>query len=56
MGKETLDWLARQAGRWAEEDPSPENRAQVVGVIDVTEPMVTKKAQEGDQKSGEFEF
>jgi len=51
-----MDWLVRQAGRWAEEDPSPENRAQVVGVIDVTEPMVTKKAHEGDQKSGEFEF
>ena len=40
MGKETVDWLARQAGRWAEEDPSPENRAQVNGVVEALEAMI----------------
>ena len=35
--KPHLEWLVRQACRWCEEDPSPENRAQVNGVVEAIE-------------------
>ena len=54
--RETMCWLANQAGRWAKDDPSPENKAQVTGIIDAIETMVTRKAQEDDPKQGEFKF
>lgn len=40
MGRKTMDWLARQADRWVKEDPSPENKAQINGVIDALETMI----------------
>ncbi|MEI6035210.1 MAG: hypothetical protein WCS65_13150 [Verrucomicrobiae bacterium] len=56
IGRRTLEWLARQATRWHKEDPSPENRAQVNGVIEAIETMIQKKPQAGGTKQGEFEF
>ena len=56
IGKRTLDWLARQATRWLKEDPSPENKAQVNGVIEAIETMIQKKPQAGGTKQGELEF
>jgi len=56
IGKRTLEWLARQATRWHEQDPSPENKAQVNGVIEAIETMIQKKPQAGGTKQGEFEF
>ena len=35
--KPHLEWLVRQACRWCEEDPSPENRARVNGVVEAIE-------------------
>jgi hypothetical protein len=55
IGKRTLEWLARQATRWHAEDPSPENKAQVNGVIEAIETMIQKKPQ-SRSKQGEFEF
>lgn len=55
IGRRTLKWLARQATRWHEDDPSPENKAQVNGVLEAIETMIQKKPQ-GGQKQGEFEF
>ena len=40
MTKPHLSWLARQAGRWCQEDPSPENKVQVTGVIDAIESVI----------------
>ena len=37
--KPHLEWLVRQACRWCEEDPSPENRKQVNGVVEAREAM-----------------
>ena len=34
IGRATLKWVSRQAGRWCQNDQSPENQAQVMGVID----------------------
>jgi len=56
IGRRTLEWLARQATRWHAEDPSPENKAQVNGVIEAIETMIQKKPQGGGSKQGEFEF
>ncbi|TSA32867.1 MAG: hypothetical protein D4R65_08695 [Verrucomicrobiaceae bacterium] len=56
IGKRTLDWLGRQATRWYTDDPSPENKAQVNGVIEAIETMIQKKPQKGGTKQGEFEF
>ena len=55
MGKSMLDWLGRQARSWCKEDPTPENKAQVNGVIEALETMIQKKPQSGT-KQGEFEF
>lgn len=51
-----LTWLETQAGRWCKEDPRPENKAQVCGVIDALETMVKKKECGGGPKQGEFDF
>lgn len=56
IGRRTLEWLVRQATRWHEEDPSPENKAQVNGVIEAIETMIQNKPQEGGTKQGEFDF
>jgi len=56
IGRRTLEWLARQATRWHEEDPSLENSGQVNGVIEAIETMIQKKPQGGGSKQGEFEF
>ena len=40
MTKPHLSWLARQAGRWCQEDPSAENKAQVAGVVDAIESVI----------------
>ena len=37
-----LEWLVRQACRWCEEDPSPENRAQINGVVEALETVIKK--------------
>lgn len=56
IGKRTLEWLGRQATRWHAADPSPENKAQVNGVIEAIETMIQKKPQAGGTKQGEFDF
>jgi hypothetical protein len=55
IGKRTLEWLRRQARNWYKEDPTPENKAQVNGVIEALETMIQKKPK-GGTKQGEFEF
>ena len=55
IGRRTLGWLGQQAGRWCHDDPSPENKAQVTGVIDAIESFILKKRQD-EQKQGEFDF
>jgi hypothetical protein len=55
IGRRPLEWLGRQATRWHAEDPSPENKAQVNGVIEAIETMIQKKPQ-SRSKQGEFEF
>ena len=41
--KAHLEWLVRQACRWCAEDPSPENRAQVSGLMEAIEKLVKSK-------------
>jgi len=55
IGRRTLGWLGQQAGRWCHDDPSPENKAQVTGVIDAIESIILKKRQD-EQKQAEFDF
>jgi len=38
--KPHLEWLVRQACRWIEEDPSPENKAQISGVVEALEARI----------------
>ena len=38
--KPHLEWVVRQACRWIEEDPSPENRAQISGVVEALETVL----------------
>jgi len=52
MGKKTLAWLAHQAGCWVEEDPSPENKAQVSGVIEALETMIANQPKVDESKRG----
>mgnify|MGYP003609434713 FL=1 len=54
MGKQTLKWLARQATQWHKEDPSPENRAQVLGIVDALENVILRKSRVPEQ--GEFDY
>jgi hypothetical protein len=56
IGKRTLDWMGRQVWRWQEEDSSPENKAQVFGVLEALERMMLETPQAGGAKQGEFEF
>lgn len=56
IAKETLSWLARQVGAWCRNDPSPENKTQVLGVIDALETLVKKGSDGGGSKQGEFKF
>lgn len=35
-----LEWLVRQACRWREKDPSPENTAQINGVVEAIESAI----------------
>ena len=56
FGRETMAWLASQAGRWCQDDPSPENKAQVMGVIDAVETLLKKGFDEDGPKQAEFKF
>jgi hypothetical protein len=38
--KPHLEWLVRQACRWLEEDPSPENKVQISGVVEAMEARI----------------
>ena len=56
FGKETMAWLCRQAVRWCHHDPSPENKAQVTGVIDAVETLLKRGFDEDGPKQAEFKF
>jgi len=43
IGRATLKWVSRQAGRWCQNDQSPENKAQVTGMIEALEAVIMKK-------------
>jgi hypothetical protein len=56
IGIRTLEWMVRQVWGWQEEDSSPENKAQVFGVLEAIERMMLETPQAGGAKQGEFEF
>ncbi len=54
MRQKMLEWIDRSITRWNKADPSPENHAQVLGMLDAMETMV--KANPTLPTQGEFEF
>ena len=56
LGRKTLSWLGYQVGVWCRKDPSPENKAQVMGVVDAVETLAKKGTDGGGPKQGEFKF
>jgi len=56
LGRKTLSWLAYQVGAWCRKDPSPENKAQVMGVVEAVETLVKKGPDGGGSKQEEFKF
>lgn len=48
--------LAYQVGAWCRKFPSPENKAQVMGVVEAVETLVKKGSDGGGSKQGEFKF
>jgi hypothetical protein len=51
-----LEWMVRQVWGWQEEDSSPENKAQVFGVLEAIERLMLETPQAGGAKQGEVEF
>ncbi|MEI8310235.1 MAG: hypothetical protein WCH98_05710 [Verrucomicrobiota bacterium] len=56
IGRKTLSWFAYQVGAWCRKDPSPENKAQIMGVVEAVETLVKKGPNGGSSKQGEFKF
>lgn len=56
LGRRTLSWFASQVGAWCKKDPSPENKAQVLGVVDAVESVIMKGPDKEGPKQGEFKF
>jgi hypothetical protein len=56
IGRKTLSWLACQVGAWCQKDPSPENKAQIMGVVEAVETLVKKGPDKDGPKQGEFKF
>ena len=54
MRQKMLNWIDRSLARWSKADPSPENCAQVLGVLDAMEACV--KSTLNPPTQGEFEF
>lgn len=44
ISKKMLEWIYRQATRWSKEDPSPESRAQVFGIVEAAEIAIWRKS------------
>ena len=40
LSKPTLDWLGSQMLKWRDEDPSEENKRQLVGIVDAVEQRI----------------
>lgn len=55
-GRKTLSWFASQVSAWCRKDPSPQNKAQVMGVIEAVETLVKKGPDKDGPKQGEFKF
>ena len=54
IGRQTISWFASQVNAWCRKDSSPENKAQIIGVLDAVEAAATRGAD--GPKQGEFEF
>ena len=56
LGRTILSWFGCQVDAWCRKDPSPENKAQIMGVVEAVETVVKKGHDGGDHKQGEFNF
>ena len=44
ISKKTLDWLVSQIEKWQKEDPSEENKRQLLGVVEAVEQRIKEMA------------
>jgi hypothetical protein len=54
MGQTMMNWIDRLLVGWNKADPSPENHAQVIGVLDAMERSI--KSTPNQPKQDEFDF
>jgi hypothetical protein len=50
LSKPTLDWLGSQILKWRDEDPSEENKRQLVGIVDAVEQRIKQMTDDSREE------
>lgn len=50
LSKPTLDWLGSQMLKWRDEDPSEENRRQLIGIVDAVEQRIKQMTDDSREE------
>jgi len=50
LSKNTIDWLGSQIGKWQKQDPSEENKRQLLGIVDAVEQRIKQMTDDSREE------